>query len=202
MGQDLSARTSDGSITLFFNQLKLGDEAAALGLWSHFFPRLTGLARKTLAGRPQRVADAEDAVQCVFASFFQHVRAGEFEIADRGDLWNLLGLITTRKARAQVRRELAEKRGGGRIVEERALTGPQGNPLPLDQAAAAAATGDFDLHVVELLECLDPALREIAVLRMLGFLNREIADRLQCTERKVERKLRLIRLAWNVEWPE
>jgi DNA-directed RNA polymerase specialized sigma24 family protein len=202
MGQDLSAQSPAGSVTVFFNQLRLGDEAAAMGLWAHFLPRLTGLARKTLAGRPQKMADAEDAVQCAFASFFQHVRAGEFEIADRGDLWNLLGLITTRKARAQVRRELAEKRGGGRIVEEGALTGPQGSPLPLDQAVAAMATGDFDLHVVELLERLEPALREIAMLRMLGFLNREIADRLQCTERKVERKLRLIRLAWNVEWPE
>jgi DNA-directed RNA polymerase specialized sigma24 family protein len=147
------------------------------------------------------MADAEDAVQSAFASFCQHARAGDFEIADRSELWNLLGLITKRKARAQARREAAAKRGGGRTLEEGALRGPEGRPLPLDQAAEGMTHEDFDLHVTELLERLEPALREFAVLRAMGFQNREIAERLDCTERKVERKLQLIRLAWEAEWP-
>ena len=190
-----------GSVTLFFHRLKAGDEAAAVEIWTHFMPRLAGLARKYLAGRPQRAADADDAVQSAFASFCQKVKAGDFEIADRSDLWNLLGLITARKARAQIRREGAEKRGGSRTLDEGALIGPAGEPLPLDQAAAGLATEDFDLHVTELLERLEPELREIAVLRMMRFQNREIAQRLDCTERKIERKLQLIRLAWEAEWP-
>jgi RNA polymerase sigma factor (sigma-70 family) len=190
-----------GSVTLFFNRLKSGDDEAAVGLWKRFFPRLAGLARKTLLGRPQKMADAEDAVQSAFASFCQHARAGDFEIADRSELWNLLGLITKRKARAQARREAAAKRGGGRTLEEGALRGPEGRPLPLDQAAEGMTHEDFDLHVTELLERLEPALREFAVLRAMGFQNREIAERLDCTERKVERKLQLIRLAWEAEWP-
>jgi DNA-directed RNA polymerase specialized sigma24 family protein len=36
----------------------------------------------------------------------------------------------------------------------------------------------------------------------LGFRNREIADRLGCTERTVERKLDLIRLKWKSAWGE
>jgi DNA-directed RNA polymerase specialized sigma24 family protein len=35
----------------------------------------------------------------------------------------------------------------------------------------------------------------------MGWTNREIAQRLDCTERKVERKLHLIRLAWEAQWP-
>lgn len=200
--EELSATSPTGSVTIFFNRLKAGDDAAAVGLWTHYLPRLAGLARKTLAGRPQRAADADDAVQSAFASFCRRVKAGDFEIADRCDLWNLLGVITTRKARAQVRHELAEKRGGGRTLAEGALVGLAGEPLQLDQAAGALEPADFDLHVVELLERLDPTLREFAVFKIMGYLNREIAERLDCTERKVERKLQLIRLAWKAEWPE
>jgi DNA-directed RNA polymerase specialized sigma24 family protein len=125
------------------------------------------------------------------------VKAGDFQIADRTDLWNLLGVITTRKARRQVRRESAEKRGGGRGC----LTRPDGSPLPLDEVAGELPAAEFDLHVEELLARLEPELREFAVLRLLGYRNREIAEMHDCTERKVERKLNLIRLRWETEWP-
>jgi RNA polymerase sigma factor (sigma-70 family) len=187
-------------VTHFFNQLQTGEPAAAEALWERFFPRLVALARKTLAGRPQRVADADDAVQSAFASFCLRARAGEFAIGDRQDLWNLLGVITVNKARNQARREAAQKRGGGRVVGEDALTRPDGAPLPLEEAATVPPA-DFDCHSEELLNQLPPELREIAVLRLLGYRNREIAGMLDCTERKVERKLSLIRLRWEAEWP-
>lgn len=190
-----------GSVTTFFDQLRRGEPAAAQQLWARFYPRLAGLARKCLQGRPQAVADADDAVQSAFASFCQRVREGQFTISDRDDLWNLLGLITKRKVRAQVRRELADRRGGGQNINEGALPGPRGSPLPLDEIAGELASPEFDLHVAELLEQLEPELREIAICRLMGFRNREIAERLDCTERKVERKLQLIRLTWEAEWP-
>lgn len=196
------AKGGNGSVTIFFKQLQGGDSLAAEQLWRKFFPRLTALARKSLMGRPQRVADADDAVQSAFDSFCERVRAGQFDVVNREDLWNLLGLITTRKARAQVRRERAEKRGGGRTLGEAELTNPDGSPLSLDQAAIELSPPEFDLHVTELLDRLDSECREIAVSRLMGFRNREIAERLNCTERKVERKLQLIRLAWEVEWPQ
>jgi RNA polymerase sigma factor (sigma-70 family) len=187
-------------VTHFFGQLRGGDPAAAEALWERFFPRLVALARKALAGRPQRAADADDAAQSAFASFCLRVRAGEFAVRDRDDLWNLLGVITRNKARAQARREAAAKRGGGRVVGEAALTRPDGSPLPLDEAAAASAA-DFDQQCEELLSQLEPELRQFAVLRLLGYRNREIAAMYDCTERKVERKLNLIRLRWQSEWP-
>jgi DNA-directed RNA polymerase specialized sigma24 family protein len=189
-----------GSVTCFFTQLRRGDSRAAEALWQRFFPRLVALAHKTLAGRPQRVADADDAAQSAFASFCQRVQEGEYEVGDRTDLWNLLGVITANKARMQARREGAAKRGGGRVVGEHALTRADGSPLPLDEAADQR-TADFDCHSEELLSQLEPELREIAVLRLLGYRNREIARMHDCTERKIERKLQLIRLRWEAAWP-
>jgi DNA-directed RNA polymerase specialized sigma24 family protein len=192
--------SDSGSVTQFFGQLRTGSPTAAEALWERFFPRLVALARKTLTGRPQRAADADDAAQSAFASFCLRVRAGEYNIGNRTDLWNLLGVITANKARMQVRREAAAKRGGGRVVGEDALARPDGSPLPLDEAAILPPA-DFDLHCEELLDQLEPELREIAVLRLLGYRNREIAEMHDCTERKVERKLNLIRLRWQAAWP-
>jgi DNA-directed RNA polymerase specialized sigma24 family protein len=110
-------------------------------------------------------------------------------------------VITVRKARRQVRRELAEKRGGGAVVGEEALTRPDGSPLPLDESAADSSAAEFDLHCEDLLNLLEPELKKFAVLRLLGYRNREIAELEGCTERKVERKLNLIRLRWESEWP-
>ena len=55
---------------------------------------------------------------------------------------------------------------------------------------------EFDLYCSELLTALDEEPRAIALLRLMGYKNREIADLLDCTERKIERKLALIREAW------
>lgn len=197
-----SDTSNAGSVTRFFRQLQSGDAGAAEPLWDRYFPRLVALARKTLAGRAQRVADADDAVQSAFASFCLRVK--DFEISDRSDLWNLLGVITTRKARRQTRRELAAKRGGGRVLGEAALQRPDGSPMLLDEAAGSGELpeAEFDLHCEELLGRLDPELRDFAVLRLFGYKNREIAAMHGCTERKVERKLNLIRLEWEAEWPE
>ncbi len=190
-----------GSVTQFFGQLRTGDAAAAGALWERFFPRMLALARRTLVGRPQRVADADDAALSAFASFCDRVRAGEYDVDGRDDLWGLLAVITANKARMQVRRETALKRGGGRVRGEDDLVRPDGSPLPLDEAAAALPAAEFDLHCEELLARLDPELRAFAVLRLLGHTNAEIARMHDCTERKVERKLNLIRLRWASEWP-
>jgi len=185
-----------GSISQAFRELQAGDGAAAGTLWERFFPRLLGLARKALGGRPQRVADAEDAVQSAFASFVRRAQHDAFGVGlDRDDLWRLLGVIAVRKARKQARREGALKRGQGRVLDEAALAGPD-ERAGLD-ALAGTPAADFDLHCEELLGRLDNELRSIAVLRLLGHKNREIAVQFGCTERRVERKLALIRQCWE-----
>lgn len=190
-----------GSISQAFQQLQQGDAAAAAALWERYFPRLLGLARKTLAGRPQRVADEEDVAQCAFASFVRRVQEGSFGAGlNRDDVWSLLGVFAVRKAKKQVRRENAAKRGEGRVIDEAGLAA-RNEDLGLD-SFADVPVGHFDLHCEELLGQLEDELRTIAVLRMLGHTNREIAEQLRCTERRIERKLAVIRERWEAAFPE
>jgi DNA-directed RNA polymerase specialized sigma24 family protein len=188
-----------GSVTQFFRQMRAGDADAARRLWQLYFPRLVGLARHALAGRPQQAADAEDAALSAFTSFWHG--AGDFaQVLNRDDVWKLLGTIALRKALKQSRREAAAKRGGGRVVSEAALARPDGSPLPLDEAAGRLPPQEFDLIAADLLDGLDPECRTIAVMRLVGHTNGEVAAALGCTVRKVERKLNLIRLQWEDEW--
>ncbi len=193
-------RDVGGSVTFFFGQLRTGNRDAARELWMRFFPRLQGLARKTLSGYPQRVADAEDAAQSAFISFWQRAEKGEFgEDLDRHNLWNLLGVITVRKALKQVERERTQKRGGGLVRGESELaqgSAHDGGAFRLEEAIAHIPILEFDLHCEELLLKLNEELREIALLRLWGWSTLEIAEQLQCTERKIQRKLELVRLKW------
>ena len=193
---------SHGSVTQFFGQLRAGDRTAAQEIWERYCPRLLALARKTLQGRPSRSAGPEDAVQSAFISFWQRAEDGRFVgDVDRNQLWNLLGLITVRKALKQAERERSQKRGGGRVIPEHALVDRSGRPMSFDEIAEATPSLEFDLVCEELLGMLDEESRTIALQRLMGYKNREIADELKCTERKVERKLQLIRAIWEAEQP-
>lgn len=192
----------EASVTFFFRELRAGNQAAAAKLWEHFCPRLLGLARKTLGSRPQRAADAEDAVQSAFASFWQQAERGDFAgDLHRDNLWNLLGVITVRKALKQLQKEQALKRGGGNVFNEASLADADAG-FRLDGALGQLPVQEFDLRCQELLEKLDDEMRCVALLRLMNYKNREIAELLGCTERKIERKLQLIRLTWEDELAE
>jgi DNA-directed RNA polymerase specialized sigma24 family protein len=47
----------------------------------------------------------------------------------------------------------------------------------------------------------DESLRTVALMKMEGYTNDEIADRLDCGPRTVTRKLNIIRTAWLSEGP-
>jgi DNA-directed RNA polymerase specialized sigma24 family protein len=188
-----------GSITQFFEQLRAGNRDAAAPLCQRFLPRLIALAQKTLAGRPQRVADAEDAVQAALIDFWKQVERGQIVGEMRRDnLWNLLGLMTVRKALKQVRHETSKKRGGGAAV----LAGKVLDSSAIGSALAVMPTQEFDLYCEELLLQLDDDLRQFALLRLLGHTTADIARLLDCTQRKVQRKLELIRLRWQRDLDE
>src|SRR5262249_39582276 len=108
--------TSHGSITGWIHQLKAGDRAAAQKLWEGYFHRLVALARQRLRHAPRRVADEEDAALSAFNSFCRGAEQGRFpRLLDRDGLWQLLVLITVRKAGGQAQRERSSKRGGGKV---------------------------------------------------------------------------------------
>jgi DNA-directed RNA polymerase specialized sigma24 family protein len=179
-----------GSITGWIDRLKAGDRAAASPLWDTYFRRLVQFARERLRGASRRVADEEDAALSAFDSFCSAAARGRFpQLADRRSLWPLLAAITRHKCVDLRRRESRHKRGGYR-----------GREGALDDLLARGpspeSTAQFADEVSWLLTRLaatgDPDLRTIALARLNGEAPADIAARLGCARRSVERKLAMI----------
>lgn len=194
-------REEEDSVTNIFRQMASGDLTNAEKLWKQYFPRLRSLADKELP-RWLRCADADDVVQNVALSFFKRVPTGQYGTDhDSESLWSLLATITSNKARRQIRDELTKKRGGGKVVNESALGGPDSDerrPFSLDNLGQVPAQ-ELDLTCEEELLKLDPQLRQIALLSMEGYSNEEIAHKLDVTPRTIRRKLKLIGKIWGDE---
>src|SRR5262249_18616696 len=135
-------------------------------------------------------------------SFCQGAERGHFpDLSDRDNLWRLLVVVTARKA-AQVRRDQARlKRGGGQVRGEADLEGSSEDGPALAEVVGQEPTPDFAASVAEgcqrVLGLLDDDLRSRALARMEGHTNEEIAARLGCAARTVERKVRVIRGLWE-----
>lgn len=199
-----------GSVSRWIGELQAGDGAAVQPLWERYFARLVRLARAKLRATRRTAAaeDEEDAALSAFNSFCEGVARGRFpRLADRDDLWRLLVVITARKAGAQVQREGRQKRGGGKVlgVADLQAVGPDGEPADvLGMALAAGPTPDFAAAAAEefrrLLDALDDdELRRVALDRLDGYSNDEIAERLGCARRTVARRLDLIKKVWEAE---
>lgn len=198
--------SSDGSVTNWMGQLQAGDPAVAQKLWERYFQRLVGLARKKLEGAPRGAADEEDVALSAFASFCRNATGGKFpQLADRDDLWRLLVTITARKAFHLRRDQGRKKRGGGDVLSLAQLAGTaSGAESALEQLVDQEPTPAFAALVAEesrrLLECLgDDQLRTIALYKLEGDTNDEIAGKLDCVRATVQRKLCRIRDIWAKE---
>jgi DNA-directed RNA polymerase specialized sigma24 family protein len=194
----------DGGLTVWLAPLKGGDPEAVRRVWEAAFPKLVALARKRLHTISRAAADEEDLALSAFASFCRGVEQGRFpRLDDRTDLWQVLLMLVHRKAVTAARRESRAKRGGGRTVQASAV-GHDETADPLASVGAGDPTPEAAALVAEecdrLLKMLsDPTLREVAVWKMEGYTNAEIAKKIGRVEGTVERKLAIIRLTWEGE---
>jgi DNA-directed RNA polymerase specialized sigma24 family protein len=192
-----------GSVTIWIDALRTGDQEAARELWRRYFKSLVRLARSRLRSTMSAMADEEDAALSAFDSFYTGMARGRFpDLADRDDLWRLLVTITARKALNQRRRESRQKRGGGHASPPAVGAGPEADDLA--EVVGSEPTPEFAAMVAE--ECArrldalpDASLRQVAILKMEGYGNEEIAGRLGCGLRTVARRLKVIRRAWQDE---
>ena len=196
--------SSEGSITHWIAEIKDGNSAGAGGIWTRYFPRLVRLARKQIRGVSRSMADEEDVALSALDSFCRAAREGRYpDLADRDSLWRLLLQMTLNKAMSLARYESRQRRGGGRV---RSLSHEQvaSDDQMLAEIVGKEPTPEFAAMMADecrrLLEKLDdPQLRELAVAKMEGYSNQEIAQRLDCALRTVERRLKLIRDEWKQE---
>lgn len=197
--------TEHESLSLLVQRLRNGDEAAATDLWQRYYHRIVRLAAKRLPASLKRTRDEEDVALSAFNSFVAGVRQDRFpNLAGPDNLWGLLIVLTTRKVQAHLRHQTRQKRGGGRVRGESVFINPED---PQRGAGIGGVLGDgggpaLEMEMAEaatrLLDSLnDDGLREIAILRMEGYLVDEIAKQLSISKRAIERRLQLIRKIWS-----
>ena len=188
------------SVTRWIAALKRGDQSAAQGLWDAYFRRLVSLARVRLRDAQRRVADEEDVALNAFDSFCRGAREGRFpRLDDRHDLWQILVLITVRKAINLRNYEARRSRGMGEIRSLNELT-----PDGLEAIGGDEPTPQLAAQLAEEYQRLmgqlgDSNLQSVASLKLEGYTNDEIAALFGCVTSTVERKLARIRGKWAGE---
>lgn len=180
-------------VTLWIHQIKQGDHGAVQQLLDRYFGRLVQLARARLQGLPALAAYDEDVALSAFKSLCLGAERGNFpRLLDRDDLWRLLAVMTVRKTIDLQRRRRPEQPVGPEDLE--GLLSREPSP----ELAAELSEG-----YRALLERLgDPQLEAIALWKVEGYTNEEIATRLGCVVRSVERKLQRIRILWEEDLPQ
>jgi RNA polymerase sigma factor (sigma-70 family) len=195
---------AEDDVSRWISQLARGDESAAQRIWERYFHRLVILARGQMDGLPRRVVDEEDVALSAMHSCYRRIAAGQYpELKNREDLWRLLVRIVAHKALDQLRFARRVKRGMGHVRGESTFDSPKdasqsrgieqvlGNEPTPELAALTAETCQ------QLLAQLDDSLRAVVLYRLEGYSNVEIAEKLGCALRTVERKVALVRQRWE-----
>jgi DNA-directed RNA polymerase specialized sigma24 family protein len=190
-----------GSITRWIKQLQEGDRAGAQRLWEIYIRQLVQLAHKKLRGLPPHLADPEDVALSAFRNFCLAAEQNRFpRLEDRHDLWQVLVMLTRNKA-GDLRDYYRCGKRDHRLAQNESEMSPaeagafkeliaSGEPDPHE----AAAVADQCRRLLRLLP--EDSLRRIALLKLEGYSNSEIAVQLQCAPATVERRLARIRSYW------
>lgn len=198
---------ADSTVATWLALLKAGNAQAQQEVWDAFFPELVTVARTRLAGMRRTVADEEDVALSVLQSFFKAAQENRFpDLRGRDSLWRLLSWMTQRKAVDLIRHTTRQKRRGG--GESACLALEFGEPSsrrsrvrPMEQLAGKEPSPDLAMIFIEelrtLLEVLSDPMRKVALQKLDGYSNEEIAQNIDCSLATVERRLKMIREIWS-----
>lgn len=205
MDMNQRPQESTESFAKWIEQVRLGDEASISLLWENYFQQLVRVAANRLPKNLRRSGDEEDIALSAFHSFIAGIREDRFpELGGSDNLWGLLITLTGRKVNAHMRHNTRQKRGGGNVRGESVFINANGDLLSggLGGVPGSNAPADIQTELAEACDNLldqlkDEQLKQIAVMRMDGYLVDEIAERMEISKRAIERRLQLIRRIWS-----
>ena len=190
------------NISHWIEQVKGGDSVAANHLWQHYFDRLVRAVRRRLYGQNRAISDEEDIVLSVFDSFYNAVEKGRFpDLADRDDLWRLLLRMSARKVVDKRRHDARQRRGGKVVLQSLSQAGDEGYVI---EAIGNEPSPEMVLMLQESMKQFFShlgvgQLADLAGAKLEGYSNAELAERFECSERTIERRLHLIREKCQLE---
>jgi len=188
---------ASGSVSHLLKALQQGDQEAAARLWDRYFHDLAAVARAQLGQVRRAAADEDDVALSAFHSFCRHLGEGRFpSLQGRDELWRVLVVIAKCKAIDWIRRETAAIRGGGKVKGE-AFLADVVSPEPTPEFTAELL--DEFRRLLDLLRQDNGTLSLIALRKLEGYSNREIAAELSVATRTVERKLQRICILWTAD---
>lgn len=157
-------------------------------LWKRYGDRLHNLASRFL-GSSRRIEDSQGIANAAFLSLIKQIGSEEMESEEGIDgLWPLAMGIARNKAKMAIRKEAAQKRGGG--IDFSPTEGVADN---------TSDDPSFFVELEELVERLDkytndtPVVRQIVERRMQGQTSKDIALELGLSQSKVSRRLAELR---------
>ena len=199
----------DDSVTQWLTRLhdRPDDSLAQQQLFDRYLLDLIHYVRGQLRASPKRIADEEDVAIEVLSGLFRGIRDARFgKLEDREDLWQLLRMLARRRAIDQVRYDLSPKRHGLGESALAAHDSSSGEVNGMQQVPADDPAPELSVQLHEAFcrrleqlanpECIALQLQQIAMWKLEGRTNDEIAQSLGCVTRTVERRLDLIRKIW------
>lgn len=187
------------SVSDWIAQLKLGDQQAAYRLWKRFFGQLRAIARAKLGAFPRAARDEEDVALSALNALFTGAMEGQFEqFETRDDFWQLAMVILSRKASnlrrsLRVRQEIAatDLMSSGNLEDKNSVMEQAVQALSVESGIES-----LGIDCEELLSMVDDRLRRVALLKLAGLTNQEIAASQDRSEKTIERYLQQIRQTW------
>lgn len=197
----MELKNEQGSISRAISLAGEMDEQSAQLLWDRFFEKLCRFSSQKIYKRHRRLIDPEDVAGSAMFALMDGLKQGRFyNVKNRDQLWQMLVMIAARKA-ANKREFLDRDKRGGKVTSGDSARDDQGMDNLreyIDKTVDPAKFVEIEMTCRELLLALpDDNYREIALMRLAGFTNREIGNKLECSTRTIDRKLVAIREEWK-----
>lgn len=168
-----------------------GDEDAATELFDRYQGKLLPLVASHLSEKLRPRLEADELVQSILKSAFRVTRQGHTQFSDDTGFWKWLVTVALNKVFKKIERETAAKRNPDREVSSQSSDTYLANSL--SQRPTSAQVVEVSDLMEHILERLDDDQKQILLLKLEGYTQKEIASKLNVSEKTIQRRSEKIR---------